>query len=469
MNRKQERVLERNKTLAKGTLDVQCQVVRPFDGRPKQTTSPKRTHRSSCTFDNYNLQLVLKHVIFATGLVFLIAQSSSLHAQSDVPETTEVKSEAKGLARVVEALTLEPNKKKAAADSTVYAAKIIFAPYVIYTPETNVGFGLGGTYQFKLPNSGDEARTRTSIIPIAFTYTLENQLFFYSGFEIFSPDERYVLSGNVRAQVFPRLFFGVGRDTDAEAEEVFETTQFVFEPILTKQVFIDKLFLGGGLRYRNVSRTSFRKFNEEGEEIPSQFVDAGIDGSDGSVSAGIEGVALYDTRNSLLNAQTGTYLEASYSTYGKVLGGTHAYELIRLDARHFLQLKGDEDWRDVLGFNTRGYFSNGDVPLVELAQLGSWEMMRGYYEGRYTSNHYMAAQAEYRLNFQNSPWGAVGFASMGDVNPKINQFAINQLRSAYGVGVRYMVDAVERLNLRVDFAITGEGDFNFYVQIGEAF
>jgi len=428
-----------------------------------------RTHLLSSTFDCYNSKLVLKHLFFALGLVLFTAQSSHLNAQSDAPEVAKAKSEAKGLARVVEALTLEPNKKKAAADSTVYPAKIIFAPYIIYTPETNVGFGLGGTYQFKLPNSGDEARTRTSIIPIAFTYTLENQLFFYSGFEIFSPDERYVLSGNVRGQIFPRLFFGVGRDTEAEAEEIFESTQFVFEPILTKQMFVDKLFIGGGLRYRYVGRTGFRRLNEAGEELPSRFIDAGIDGADGSISAGIEAVTLYDTRNSLLNPQTGAYLEASYSTYGKVLGGTNSYELVRLDARRFFLLNGQEDYRDVLALNARGYFSSGEVPLVELAQLGSGEIMRGYYEGRYTSNHYIAAQAEYRLNIENSPWGAVGFASIGDVNPKINQFALNQLRSAYGVGLRYMVDARERLNLRVDFALTGEGDFNFYIQIGEAF
>ncbi|MFK8054570.1 MAG: BamA/TamA family outer membrane protein [Saprospiraceae bacterium] len=410
---------------------------------------------------------MLKHLLLACGLLFLGTQIGELQAQSEVSEHEE--EELKGLTKVVDILTLKPNKKRAALDSTLYPSKLIFAPYILYSPETNVGFGIGGSFQFKLPNSGDEERTRTSTIPIAFTYTLENQLLFYSGFEVFSPDEEWVLSGNVRAQIFPRLFFGIGRDTDAENEEIFESTQIVVEPILTKQLFVEKLFLGGGFRYRNVSQTGFKKFDENDVSIPSRFIDAGINGSGGSISVGVEAAALYDTRNSLLNAQTGTFVEATYGTYGKALGGTNEFELVRYDVRKYFQLRGTEDWRDILAFNTQGYFSSGNVPLVELAQLGSGEIMRGYYEGRYTDRHLIAAQAEYRLNFENSNFGAVGFASAGDVNSKVNQFSLNQLRTAYGLGVRYMLDPLERLNLRVDFALTGEGDFNFYIQIGEAF
>ena len=382
------------------------------------------------------------------------------------------------LDRIVDFLTIEPNEKRAAASDSIYPAKIVFAPYVIYTPETSVGFGIGGSYLFKMPNSGGEERTRTSAIPIAFTYTLENQLLFYSGFEIFWPDEAWVLSGNFRAQIFPQLFYGVGADTDEFGEVVFESTQIVVEPIFSKQVFVDKLFLGGGFRYRRVLDTGFEiledeDFIAEGREpettqvVPDAY--RRITGANGSTSVGVEAAALYDTRNSLLNAQTGSYLEATYGVYGDWLGGTHAYELARVDGRHFQQLKGDEDYRDVLAFQGVGYFSTGDVPLVELGQLGSGEIMRGYYEGRYTEQHYVAAQAEYRLNIRNSAWGAVGFASAGTVAGQFGKLIDEPLRTAAGVGVRFEVDPVERLNLRADVAVTGEGDFNFYIQIGEAF
>ena len=374
-----------------------------------------------------------------------------------------------GLDRIVDFLTIEPNEKRAAASDSIYPAKIVFAPYIIYTPETNVGFGIGGSYLFKMPNSGGEERTRTSAIPIAFTYTLENQLLFYSGFEIFWPDEAWVLSGNLRAQIFPQLFYGVGPDTPEDNEVVFESTQVVLEPIFSKQAFVDKLFLGGGVRYRRVLDTDFSLVDDDVEFPTGALQFDEIPGARGSTSAGIEAAALYDTRNSLLNAQTGSYVEATYGVYRDWVGGTHEYELTRVDARKFYQLKGDEDYRDVLAFQGVGYFATGNVPLVELGQLGSGEIMRGYYEGRYTDRNYVAAQAEYRLNFEDSAWGAVGFASAGTVSPGVSEFFDQPLRTAVGAGIRFEVDPVERLNLRADVAVTGEGDFNFYIQIGEAF
>ena len=376
------------------------------------------------------------------------------------------------LDRVIDFLTIEPNERRVARDpERYYPSKIVFAPYVLYGPETSIGFGIGGSYLFKFPGSGGEERTRTSALPLAFTYTLENQLLFYSGFEIFTPDEAYVISGNARAQVFPRLFYGVGPQTPVTNEVVFESTELVFEPIFSKQALIDKLFLGVGVRARDVSSTAFFRGEDPKDElpdgVPGEFTQ--IDGANGSRSVGGELAALYDTRNSLLNAQTGSYFELTYGRYDKVLGGTNRYTLTRADVRHFTQIGGTEPFRDVFAVQGIGYFAQGGVPLVELAQLGSGEIMRGYYEGRYIDNNYLAAQAEYRLNLDGSPFGFVGFASTGLVAPEVNTFRIANLRGAAGVGVRFMVDPVERLNLRADFAMTGEGDFNFYIQIGEAF
>ena len=383
--------------------------------------------------------------------------------------------------RVIDFLTIEPNEKRVARDpERYYPSKIVFSPYVIFTPETSFGFGVGGSYLFKMPGSGDEERTRTSAIPIAFTYTLENQVLFYSGFEVFWPDEEWVLSGNFRGSIFPRLFYGIGPRTPDygeleafnENDIVFQSREIVLEPIISKQAFIDRLFLGAGVRYRKVGATSF-EFLEEGlvPEGGPALLDGfrAIDGAGGSTSVGVEAAALYDTRNSLLNAQRGTYIEATYGVYGEVLGGTHAYDLVRVDARRFWQLNGRENHRDVFGVQGIGYFATGNVPLVELAQLGSVEIMRGYYEGRYTDRHYAAAQAEYRLNLKDSPVGFVGFASAGAIAPEVSSLVDSPLRTAVGAGIRFEVDPVERLNLRADVAFTGEGGFNVYLQIGEAF
>ncbi|MGB5929333.1 MAG: hypothetical protein WBH03_14225, partial [Cyclobacteriaceae bacterium] len=72
---------------------------------------------------------------------------------------------------------------------------------VVYSPETSIGLGVGAKYLFKMPGSGDE--TRTSNMPISLIYTFENQIVVYSGFEIFSPQEKWMLTGNLQFQIFP--------------------------------------------------------------------------------------------------------------------------------------------------------------------------------------------------------------------------------------------------------------------------
>lgn len=51
-----------------------------------------------------------------------------------------------------------------------------------------LGAGVGAKYLFKMRQSGPE--TRTSNMPISAIYTIENQFFLFSGFEIFSNQER---------------------------------------------------------------------------------------------------------------------------------------------------------------------------------------------------------------------------------------------------------------------------------------
>ena len=118
---------------------------------------------------------------------------------------------AQGMDKVIEFLTIHPNKKAVQKDSTLYPAKAIFTPVISYAPETNWSFGVGMKGLFKMKNSGDE--TRTSNMPITFQYTLENKYFFFSGFDIFFPQEKYILTGNLRIQSFPSLFFGIGPDS----------------------------------------------------------------------------------------------------------------------------------------------------------------------------------------------------------------------------------------------------------------
>ncbi|MFD1062683.1 BamA/TamA family outer membrane protein [Winogradskyella litorisediminis] len=355
-----------------------------------------------------------------------------------------------------EFFTFYPNKKAVERDSTIYLSKFILAPVISYSPETNFGFGTGAKYLFKFNGSGDE--TRVSNMPLSFQYTLNNQFIFYSGFEIFTNQEKWVIEGNIQFQNYPRLFYGLGRNSDEENEEQYDYYQVLVEPIFLKNVFAKYLFAGAGFRYNQIFETNVEANGILDTERPEGF--------DGSRSMGIEAAVLYDSRNNILNAQNGWYFEFTYGVYDDAFGSTQNFDLTRFDLRHYLDVSEKND--DILAFQAIGRFSRGDVPFNELSLFGSSEILRGYREGRFVDRDLLASQVEYRKTFKNSRWGAVAFVGAGDVYNDVSDFKLGDLRFNYGAGARFMVDKLERLNIRLDWGF-GQGSNYLYLGIAEAF
>lgn len=388
------------------------------------------------------------------SIVFFLA-SINLYAQEEQREKSSHATD-ETFEAIKEFFTFYPNYKAAQKDTTLYKSKFIAAPVVSYSPETNFGFGTGAKYLFKFRGSGEE--TRVSNMPITLQYTLNNQFFIYSGFEVFTNQEKWVISGNVLFQNYPRLFYGIGRDSPKENEEVYNYYQLTVEPIFMKQMFMRYLFIGAGIRYNHIYKT-----DTEADGLLEQTRPTGFDGS---TSAGVELAALYDSRNNILNAQNGWYIEATHGFYDAVLGGTNRFELTRFDLRHYIKL-WDES-RDILAFQSIGQFSHGDVPFSELSLFGGSQILRGYREGRYVDRNLLAAQVEYRLTFEESRLGGVIFAGAGDVYRDLSDFQFGNLRPNYGAGLRYLIDREENLNIRFDWGFTPQSNY-VYLSIAEAF
>ncbi|MEM9990348.1 MAG: BamA/TamA family outer membrane protein, partial [Bacteroidota bacterium] len=333
-------------------------------------------------------------------------------------------------------------------------AKAIFTPVVAYAPETSLSFGLGVKGLFKIKGSG--AETRTSNIPLTLQYTINNNYLFFSGFQIFFPQERYILTGNLRVRSFPSFYFGVGKNTPNTNKEKYSYNQVLFEPIFLKNCFIPYLYMGTGFRYHKISNL---KTVSEGLLERSKQV-----GALGSTSVGLELAILYDSRDNLLNAKEGLYARITHGFYGKILGGTQRYQLTRFDIRQYVQLFQNPN--SVLAFQMLGHFSHGNAPLRELGRLGGDETLRGYFEGRYTDRHLLATQMEFRQKVTRR-WGITAFVGAGSVAAVLHEFSLTTFRPAVGTGLRFLVDNVEELNLRIDFGVGT--DLKYYFKIAEAF
>ncbi|MGB3617976.1 MAG: BamA/TamA family outer membrane protein [Catalinimonas sp.] len=356
----------------------------------------------------------------------------------------------------VEFLTLHPNERAVARDSTIYPAKIVLAPIITYAPETSLGLGVGAKYLFKFRGSGDE--TRTSNMPISVTYTFNNQFILGSGYEIFFNQERAVLTGNFRYSVFPQFFYGVGRRTPDSNEEEFSYSRLLFEPLLGWQTPINHLFVGGGPRYNQVWGVEFGR--DDGI-----LATGGLPGAGGSRAVGLSFAALFDSRDNLLNAYRGWYALFTHGVYGEYIGSNFNFQRTVLDLRTYV--RPIERRQDVLAFQFLAQMTWGDVPVVELAALGGSEMMRGYYEGRFRDRSLLAFQMEYRRRITGR-LGMVAFAGLGEVSPTIGDFDLGFVEPSVGFGLRFLIERRERLNLRFDWGF-GRNTNNYYFQVSESF
>ena len=155
----------------------------------------------------------------------------------------------------------------------------------------------------------------------------------------------------------------------------------------------------------------------------------------------------------------------THGFYGDWLGSSHDFQLTKLDFRYFIQPLGEPS--SIVGFHFLSQLSQGDTPLQELGQLGGHEIMRGYFEGRYTDRQLIATQVEWRQKLTHR-WGAVAFVGVGNVAPSFDSFDFGTLRTSFGLGLRFLVDEEENLNVRLDFGI-GNEKANYYFKIAEAF
>jgi len=350
------------------------------------------------------------------------------------------------------------NENKVLEDSSVFLTKLVLAPIISFEPSTSLGMGIGAKLLFKPRGAG--VNTRTSNFPVAVTYTLRQQFIFDAGYTIFFKDENYLLKGKLLFSKFPLQYFGVGSQTTEADKTDITFNNFLFEPLLLKKIG-KGLFLGGGVRYNTI-------YNLE--------LDDDVEGGSGgeildelrSSSMGIELAITLDTRDNVLNALGGNFLEFTHGVYGKALGGTNEFMLSKFNFRKYLHLNPEN--LNVLALEFFSRIAWSDVPPMELSTLGGAELMRGFPEGRFRDRIAFFTQAEYRWQkFERI--GFVFFAGAGEVSRSLEEFSFGDLKYGVGTGLRLKIVKSENLNIRFDYALGfgPENDRNFYLGISEAF
>lgn len=344
-------------------------------------------------------------------------------------------------------------------DKNHYATKLVLAPIVSYEPATSLGFGAGSKLLFKPKGAGKE--TRTSNIPLSAKYTLKNQFIFSSSYDVFFPEEKYLLKGNFRFSKFPIGFFGIGNQSLTKNKIDVSFNQLLIEPIVLAKVK-KYLFVGGGVRILSSTGAKI-KDEEDAFQTDLPLVD-----SLNSISFAIQFATTIDSRDNILNATEGILFEFTHGVYDKAIGSEQNYMLTKANFRKYFRTNPDE--LNVIAIEAYTQLSWGDPPLLDLPTLGGPELLRGFQEGRFRDRFAYFSQVEYRWQtFER--FGFAFFGGLGTVMNENEKLQLGDMKYSLGSGLRFKIVKSENLNIRLDYAFGfgNENANNFYLGIAEAF
>jgi hypothetical protein len=345
-------------------------------------------------------------------------------------------------------------------DSTKHNSFVVI-PILTSAPETGIEAGGSGLFSFYSDTAKGSATRVSNIFGYA-TATTKGQNRFSLSTNYWTPNNTWHFMAAASYINFPFDFYGIGNDTREIDKELVDEKRFKFnfnaERLIAKNLYAG--FVSGAFKYNyaHVDTTA----GHFGAEPTVQQISGGS-------SIFIGPSLIYDSRNNNTYTTRGLIVTAYYNVmHGIFTNNGYEGGFFNIEYSQFFLLNKQL----VLGLDIQEQsLTGGSSPFYLLPEMGSDEMMRGYYNGRYRDRNFIAGQAELRYRFC-SRVAIVGFIGTGEVAHE--GFSVNTLKPDYGGGVRYFFDIQKGLSIRADYGIgekvAGEQrQSGFYIGLGEAF
>ncbi len=215
-------------------------------------------------------------------------------------------------------------------DTVSKKAGFFLFPLLYYTPDTRIAAGLAGVYYFNTGRSDLLQKTRLSYTKLLCDYTQNKQLDFWTSWNIFTNQEKYLLKGEFRYRNFPDKFYGIGNSSNILNLEKYTYDLFKFKLLAMRQV-ASKFFIGLDYQYEN----QFNFSHQVGGELET----GSLTGYKGGIGSALGLVATHDTRDNVVNAYSGHILEFSSYLNSSYLGGSFNYVNLNFKFGKYWELK----------------------------------------------------------------------------------------------------------------------------------
>lgn len=396
-----------------------------------------------------NMQYTNAHTTNANKVINLVGNDSiptEQYGQTSANDSIKEKSERKGLVKKVLNYFRESNKPKKSK-----RVDFGFIPGPNYSSTTGLGLGLLGTATYSAdPADSTLARSNASVYS---NFTTGG--FFLVGLKgnhIF-PHDKFRLDYKLNLSTFTTSFWGIGY---AQADIDDNKTDYRRNRINAMARFMAKLanntYIGPLINYQVTQA--------RGVDQTYSYLWQGQDKTIRTYTAGLS--FTYDSRDFMLNATKGVFVQIDQTFTPRFLGNkNHGYSTTDVTFSTYKKA-----WKGaVIAGELHGMFNYGHTPWPMLAQVGSNDRMRGYYEGRYRDNNVIEGQLELRQHIKGRN-GVVAWVALANAFDDFDNMAWRRTLPNGGVGYRW--EFKKRINIRIDYGFTRNGG-GLIFNINEAF
>jgi len=339
-----------------------------------------------------------------------------------------------------------PDVRDDESQLTVQKGDFVVVPIPMSSPTFGTGLIVGAAY-FYTQTEAQKKSQPASFTGAAGTYTTNDSWALGVGQQTYWGGDKWRFTGVAGYVDFKFAL----RDpaTDGASEIDWNVDGGLFQGVLSRRI-VGNWYAGVLARYLDITQD----LSTPAIPVSTGLVDSEIK----SLGAGL--TFEYDTRDVPTNAYEGRRLEgkAIFSVADGV--ETNSYQGYYLRLRSYHQLKNVPV---VVAWDLNGCAKSGTIPLWDTCRID----LRGFPLTDYLGKQSISGQIEARWR-ASERWGFVAFAGAGRIKDSFSVQLETERVPSYGAGVRFMVLKSKRVNLRVDYARSDDGDA-WYLSVGEAF
>lgn len=373
---------------------------------------------------------------------------------------------------------------------------IIPMPVIAANPTTGMIFGVApGVSWF----NGDPKNTSMTNFLATFLYTSNKQLFIQMRGSVFFSEDKWISTTDLRYNLNSQPTYGLStkkqsaNNTEIGFEnkvsddlfdgpplsEMMEFDHFRFYQTVLKRHEQSRFFYGLGYHLDIMSNIDDHQLDLSSSEqvITNHYNYQTIKNLplEGYTQSGISLNLLYDSRDNVANPYKGRYAFASYRINPEFLGSTANSNSLWLEYRDYVSLDKSRP-RNLIAFWAFGNFvTGGKVPYMFLPAVG-WDMFgrsaRPYTQGRFRGEDLVYAETEWRFPLQKEKdkFGGVVFMNATSASSRTQNInVLNYYDMGYGLGLRYMISAKNRINICLDYGFGENGASGVFLNLNEMF